>query len=528
MADIARLRTLSAKDADNDLLTELVAFYSGEQAQAIDLDTTDDEPLAFVSVDYLDKFRKKLIESDRFTQDEIDVIMRHARGYAGGKASAAARQRTEDADQFMQLAAVVDVRTMQFNDAGMTPWLQITPAAGTKFQHPRYGEVEFTREKAADMKSHFDGKVYQEHIPVDAEHATKLSGALGYYRELRVRNDGALEARIELTDRGKQLRSTFKYFSPEFFKTWADPASGKAYNNLLVGGAFTTRPFFKDQHLAPLAASEQYEVWSFEGSTTMGNRFKRDADGKLELDKDGDPILTDEAAEADKQAAVEASEKEDEALQSAFMEMMGKRKKKGYKMSEEDTAALFMEMRKRKRGGHMMSEEDVDAWAKEREGDPEPGGDAKTFAEQYPEQAQRFAAIEAENERLKTEAQTQRFTDIVRGRDGEGDGRPWVGETEKHVGFLVSLSEKFGEDSDEVTHYIAREREHAEQIHAGNLFSEQGSSETVETSASEDKAMKAAEELVKANPDMNLGEALNQVLSEQPELYSGALVEQDD
>ena len=528
--NLASLRDMATR-AELPELAELVAFFSGDQADRVDwAEVSDDPPLSFASVTYLDRFRQRLLELGRYDATEVSEIMRHARAYAGGVARHAAPEQDPDpqaASELWQHDGVMSVSGMTFAEGKLTPWMQITPSAGSKFEHPKYGTVPFTRQLAEEMKANFASGIYQEHIPIDAEHQTKLSGALGYYRELRMRGDGALEARVELNERGQALKQNFKYFSPEFFRSWKDPATGQEHKNLLVGGAFTSRPFFKDRYLAPLAASEQYTVWEPPKGAKMG-RYKRNDKGDLELDENGEPILTSEALEADAQAADAA----DQETHAAFMEMMGKRKKKMkgmMPMSEEDSAAGFMEFMKRKRKGHKMSEAELDTFldglVTAREPKDPPKGEPATFAEQFPDHAQKFDEMFAENKRLHAEARTQRFTDLVRGRGGDGDGRPWMGETEKHVGHLVRLSEAFGEDSDDVQWYIGRERDHAEQTARGALFSQRGA-EGPGNNTSEDAAVAAATARMKANPELSFAEALDQELTEQPQIYADAV--QDD
>lgn len=502
--DLAKLQSFG-EAVELDELKQLIEFFAAAPQDAVW--PAEDAPLGFAGVTYLERFRKQLVDSGRFEDDEIALIMRHARGYAGGMASADARRARNEPDdvaaneQFMQLPALgrfnIDLQPVQAGE--LTPWMQITPRAGSSFSHPKYGTVAFNRAMADEMVRNFRSGIYQDHIPVDAEHDTKLSGALGYFRELRVRTDGAVEARLELTNRGEALRAAdaFRYFSPEFFRSWTDPATERTYNNVLIGGAFTTRPFFKDQHLAPLAASESYTTWQMGG--TPVDRWQKDDKGALILDKDGNPQLTEEARKADEAAATKASE---EAARAAG----------------EAAVTAF-------RDEHKLDEQGKPVEAK---GESEDDDKTKSFSEQYPDEAKRFQEIEAENARLRTAEQSRRFTDIVRGTGGSEDGaRPFTGETERHVTHMVALAEKFGEDSDEFGHYVAREREHAEQLAKAGLFNERGSSGKGKAQSAEERAEAAVAELMKEDPDLSYGDAMDQVLSRNPELYGESLAEHE-
>jgi len=136
-------------------------------------------------------------------------------------------------------------------------WIAYLPMPGT-YKHPRYGDIKITKERNARFVDNFTNKVYQDRLPVDAEHETKLSGATGWITQMRVNTDGSADARVEWTDRGKALIAAdrFKYFSPEWYDEWRRPETGELFKDIAIGGALCTRPFFKDPALRPLVASE--------------------------------------------------------------------------------------------------------------------------------------------------------------------------------------------------------------------------------------------------------------------------------
>lgn len=136
-------------------------------------------------------------------------------------------------------------------------WIPYLPKPG-KFQHGKYGQISISRERNSQFVSNFNSGVYQQQIPVDAEHETKVSGALGWLMEMRVNDDGSADARVSWTERGKKMLSDkrFRYVSPEFYETWTDPATGNIHKDVAIGAALTTRPFFKENSMRPLIASE--------------------------------------------------------------------------------------------------------------------------------------------------------------------------------------------------------------------------------------------------------------------------------
>lgn len=137
-------------------------------------------------------------------------------------------------------------------------WIPYLPKPGI-YAHPRYGPITITKERNSRFVDNFAKRVYQDRLPIDAEHETKLSGAVGWITAMRQSEDGSAEARVEWTDRGKAFFAAdrFRYFSPEWYDAWEDPATRTQYQDVAIGGALTTRPFFKDPALRPLFASER-------------------------------------------------------------------------------------------------------------------------------------------------------------------------------------------------------------------------------------------------------------------------------
>ena len=147
-------------------------------------------------------------------------------------------------------------------------WVNIIPKSGV-YSHPKYGKIVLDKARAERFVKNFDDRVYQQDVPItlDAEHDGKWSGAMGYYEELRVNEDGSVDAKVKWTERGRTLveGEQFRYFSPEWHELWRDPATLQVHQDVLVGGAITTRPFFKESALRPLVASEG-SIFAPEGS----------------------------------------------------------------------------------------------------------------------------------------------------------------------------------------------------------------------------------------------------------------------
>lgn len=136
-----------------------------------------------------------------------------------------------------------------------------------KWNHPMYWEINITPETLSDVKKNFDEQARGIDLAVDENHESNHK-ALGWFRELTKKGKDSLFATIELTKKGAELLSegAYKYFSPEIVFNKQDEESWKSIKNLLIGGAFTNRPFFKA--MQPLLASE----WS--GSIEAADRHQ--------------------------------------------------------------------------------------------------------------------------------------------------------------------------------------------------------------------------------------------------------------
>ncbi len=163
-------------------------------------------------------------------------------------------------------------------------WIPFLPKPGT-YAHPRYGHITITRERNARFVKNYKDGVYQDRLPIDAEHETKLSGAVGWVADMRQNDDGSADAKAEWTDRGRALfqADRFRYFSPEWYDVWEDPATRTQHRDVAIGGALTTRPFFKAPALRPLFASEQRIIFT-EGDTMPEQNTQNFAELQEQLD----------------------------------------------------------------------------------------------------------------------------------------------------------------------------------------------------------------------------------------------------
>ena len=433
---------------------------------------------------------KAAIEASELTEEEVAEAFRTSRAHAGGK------QRSENR---MSMSEQFDGKNgdcrmffdHQFAEPPMT--IQVLPKPGT-YSHPKWGKFSLTTKDLQEFVDNHNNHVYQEQIPIDAEHQTKLSGAVGYYREMRLVDGGkgGAEADVEWTERGQELIRTdaFKYFSPEYFDQWPDPATGKKHNHVIAGGAITTRPFFKDKVLRPLVASESsYAAGEWEG-------------------EDDEPKTLIMSAMQFTEEGIEEEEPKKASLDPGDVHV--------------DVPKEEEEPKKAKGGNKKMAEE------------PQTGVDdvtkafvesqTKQLTEELAEQKGLRKAAEERLAKLEGDAQARRFTDIVRGRDAEGDGSPpFQGKTEGHHRTMVLLAREFGEDSDEFKEYVATQREISKQMREAGLYKEAGINSGGTQAGGKGSAKKRFNEAVgawlTANPGKAKDEAIKAVSTEDAKLY---------
>jgi hypothetical protein len=339
------------------------------------------------------------------------------------------------------------------DDYSSPQWIPFLPTPG-KYQHPTYGEINITKDFNTALVASVRDRIYQDNIPLDVEHETKLSGAVAWIKDMRVNANGSADAYVEWTDRGRALLKggQFKYISPEWFSRWRDPASGKVHLNVIAGGAITTRPFFKEKVLRALVASE------------TGAQI-------IESDKEDisvpDPTPTLTPTPPESYTAAEVDEK--------------------IKSAQEEAAASFKEQM----AGMATQLEAAEALA----------ASEKTARETL---ATQLSEIQKANRHNK-------FVELVAGRGGSNDGAPWAGDAEKHVAFLEKLAEQFGEDNEVVVTYTEQQTAIAQQLAQSDAFKELGSSARA-VSDPEKQLDALTKSHQAANPNLSFSEAQAAVL----------------
>lgn len=133
--------------------------------------------------------------------------------------------------------------------------IQVVPT-GT-WDHPMYGEMKIGPTEIAKFVENFKAKVRLD-LPITAGHDNGMSGgelpAIAWFTDLIDRGVNGLYAVVKWTAEGQKLltEGAFKYFSPEFYEQYEDPETRQKYDYVLVGGALTNKPYFKE--LEPVIA----------------------------------------------------------------------------------------------------------------------------------------------------------------------------------------------------------------------------------------------------------------------------------
>jgi hypothetical protein len=360
-------------------------------------------------------------------------------------------------------------------------WVPFLPKPG-KYQHPKYGEVVVTPGQNRELVESVKTNVYQESIPIDAEHETKLSGAVGWLSDMRMNEDGSADAFIGWTIRGQQLLSggQFKFISPEWFSDWRDPGTGVVHRNVVAGGAITTRPFFKERMMRALVASET--------GTEVINSYEEDTMP--------DPKDTKTAAEGD--AAAQAGSA------AAAVAAAAAAATKTFTEDEVKTQ--------------------VDAAVAAAKAESAAG--SATFAERMTaaealatEEKKAREVLEAKLAERDKKDRHQRFTDLAAGVGGANDGGRWMGDSEKHISILEKMADQFGEDDATVTTYIEQQNAIAAQFKEtanASLFREYGSSASAAGSDTDAKIDAMTKKLMSENKDLTFSQAFTEVM-ETPE-----------
>jgi len=152
-----------------------------------------------------------------------------------------------------KLAYWVDLEGIAFEDGRPdASWLQAFPIG--EYDHPVYGKIKMTIDRARNMASGVIRKVRGIDIAIDYGHNSGGEAA-GWVTSAEARIDG-LWLFVEWTKQAAAAirAGEYRYFSPEYMDKWKHPQSGDEFTDVVLGGGLTNRPFLKN--ILPVNLSE--------------------------------------------------------------------------------------------------------------------------------------------------------------------------------------------------------------------------------------------------------------------------------
>lgn len=209
-----------------------------------------------------------------------------------------------------------------------------------KRNHPVYGEFEVTPATLQDVVKNFAENKRGIDLAVDENHEWNHI-ALWWIRQVFTKDNDTtkLFATVELTQLGaeKLSRGEYKYFSPEIIRSANDDETGETIQNLLIGWAFTNRPYFKGMQSVKYNEDasnndEDTTFYLFSDATTMDKLL-----ALLQKLLDAETMEDGQVAEAETMYA-DLNAKDNPDATAMFQKVMDKKAKAGWKFNEDGDA----------------------------------------------------------------------------------------------------------------------------------------------------------------------------------------------
>jgi phage I-like protein len=157
---------------------------------------------------------------------------------------------------------VTDLKGIELSENDNSAWVQALPM-GT-YKHPVFGKMVFDATTLSEFQANWANGVRGQDLDIDIEHKQFSSEAVGWVADVKVelndpnpKNRG-LWYKIDWNEIGldKLTKKAYRYFSSDYFNQWTDP-TGKSHRNVLNGGGLTNRPYLKG--MKPIVLSEDDE-----------------------------------------------------------------------------------------------------------------------------------------------------------------------------------------------------------------------------------------------------------------------------
>jgi phage I-like protein len=200
-----------------------------------------------------------------------------------------------------RLPFVFQVDASKFNFGEAPKEIQILMCGS--WNHPCYGPLVIGTQDITKFKQNFDSGLRRD-IPITEGHECgDEKPAIAWIRSLSDKGANGLWATVEWTAKGQELLAdkAYKYFSPEFYSEYEDPETRAIYEDVLVGGALTNKPYFKSLQAVVLSEHNFKNYQLFNEKSMLIEILKKDpsalsAEEKAELVASKDQLSAEDLA----------------------------------------------------------------------------------------------------------------------------------------------------------------------------------------------------------------------------------------
>ena len=370
------------------------------------------------------------------------------------------------------------------------------------WDHPAYGSFQITQADIDKFVENFNNGVRRD-IPIKAGHdVDDEKPAIGWFKELIDRGEKGLYAVVDWTKRGKELLSdrAYKYFSPELFLSYEDPETGEKRENVLVGGALTNEPYFKE--LDAVVFNEPSII----------NQFNEQHDMDLETIK---AKSVEELSDEEKQFLRDNKDSLDEESQTKFESVISEGSGDDTDESGDGDGA-----------GDESDEKDESDDEKDEGGDDsdESGDDSGSGKVNASERYMKVKASEFKKYQQDAEAGRKAFRELDRKNVEEEVGKLVASESNPDGKILASQKDRITKFMEGLSFSKRSEfKEILKSFPNISIFNEEGSGDAPSNNVSAGTQIaQFAEQKMKENEGMNFREAMIAVQQENPQLADRA------
>ena len=280
-------------------------------------------------------------------------------------------------------------------------WIEAVPL--DEWEHPLFGDINFTRDRADRMIDNFDRNIRGHDIALDFEHGfdpSKGTRASGWLKEMKIDKASNTEMReeslwwlVEFTDEAKEEieEGAWRYFSPEWIDLWQHPHTEVFYMDVATGGGLTNKPHIKGmlpinftEVIAEVADVEHSDPGT--GVPPIPRETTTEKDAQEGWRVDTPPIVT------------ELEDNMEEFLKK-FCELLGLPDDADMEVVLAEVAKLHTEITPLREAAVSADKE-------------------KTFREQYPEEYERMQRLEVANRESEAKRFAEQFERFTEEKDG--------------------------------------------------------------------------------------------------------------